>query len=135
MKEYLYLITPFCAWLVCGSLKFLINTIKYRKIDFTRIGYGGMPSNHSAIVFSMVAQIALIEGIAHPAFGAAITFAFIVVLDAGGLRKHVEKNARVLNSIQSEHKLRNKIGHSKLEVIAGAVTGSLVSTSLFVLFG
>lgn len=61
-----YAITPFAAWLTAGVLKFLINSIKARQLAFGLIGYGGLPSNHSAIVSSMATLIALKEGISHP---------------------------------------------------------------------
>ena len=77
-----YLVTPFIAWLVAGCLKFLINSIRAKKLAFGLIGYGGLPSNHSAIVCSMVTLIALKEGLQHPALGVAVTLAFIVILDA-----------------------------------------------------
>ena len=77
MNYYSYLITPFLAWLVAGCLKFLINSIKAKQLAFGLIGYGGLPSNHSAIVSSMAALIAFKEGIDTPAFGVAFTLAFI----------------------------------------------------------
>ena len=61
MNYYSYLITPFLAWLVAGCLKFLINSIKAKQLAFGLIGYGGLPSNHSAIVSSMAALIAFKE--------------------------------------------------------------------------
>jgi len=33
-----YAITPFVAWLMAGSLKFLINSIKARQLAFGQIG-------------------------------------------------------------------------------------------------
>ena len=66
---YPYLLTPFIAWLVAGLLKFLINSLIAKKAATHLIGYGGLPSNHSTIVCSMVTLIGLREGIEHPAFG------------------------------------------------------------------
>ena len=83
--DYSYLLTPFVAWLVAGSLKFAINSLRAGKLAFGLIGYGGLPSNHSAIVSSMAALIAFKEGIQHPAFGVAVALAFIVLLDANSL--------------------------------------------------
>ena len=73
--DFTYALTPSLAWLVAGVSKFIINSIKAKQPAFGLIGYGGLPSNHSAIVSSMAALIALKEGIAHPAFGVAITLA------------------------------------------------------------
>ena len=49
-----YALTPFLAWLVAGILKFTINSIKAKQLAFGLIGYGGLPSNHSAIVLSLI---------------------------------------------------------------------------------
>ena len=91
--DYAYAITPFVAWLTAGSLKFLVNSARAGKPAFGLIGYGGLPSNHSAIVSSMAALIALREGIGSPAFGVALTLAFIVILDASSLRKQIGRQA------------------------------------------
>ncbi|KGH51293.1 acid phosphatase [Acinetobacter idrijaensis] len=126
--DYSYLITPFLAWLCCGIVKFLVNCIREKRLAFDLIGYGGMPSNHSAIVSSMVALIALKEGIHTPAFGVALTLAFIVMLDANGLRKKMEQHAIEINKI-NEYKtpiLRERIGHSKLEIMLGITLGIVI---------
>lgn len=126
--DYSYLITPFLAWLCCGIVKFLVNCIREKRLAFDLIGYGGMPSNHSAIVSSMVALIALKEGIHTPAFGVALTLAFIVMLDANGLRKKMEQHAIEINKI-NEYKtpiLRERIGHSQLEIITGSFIGIII---------
>jgi len=128
---YIYLITPFLAWLVAGCLKFLINSIKAKKLAFGLIGYGGLPSNHSAIVSSMAALIAIKEGIDTPAFGVALTLSFIVLLDANSLRRAVGKHAAAINLLakntpEHEH-LRERMGHTKIEILAGVLVGCLVA--------
>lgn len=127
-----YLLTPFIAWLTAGCLKFLINSIRAKKLAFGLIGYGGLPSNHSAIVSSMATLIALKEGIHHPAFGVAVTLSFIVILDASSLRRQVGKHATVINklatNISSGHSyLRERMGHTPIEILAGVLTGVLVA--------
>lgn len=130
--DYIYLITPFMAWLVAGISKFIINSIRAKQLAFGLIGYGGLPSNHSAIVSSMVFLIAFKEGITHPAFGVAVTLAFIVLLDANSLRRQVGKHAVAINQLQPDReKLRERIGHSKIEILAGIFTGALVAYALF----
>lgn len=138
MSYYSYLITPFLAWLVAGCLKFLINSIKAKQLAFGLIGYGGMPSNHSAIVSSIVALIAFKEGIDVPAFGVALTLAFIVMLDANSLRRAVGKHAVAINDL-SKHKpeyqpLRERMGHTKLEILGGVVVGFVVGYLIYISF-
>lgn len=126
-----YALTPFFAWLAAGSLKFAINSIRAGKPAFGLIGYGGLPSNHSAIVCSMAMLIALREGIAHPAFGVALTLAFIVILDASSLRRQVGKHAGAINRIAANDRshvtLRERMGHTPVEICAGIVTGAVVA--------
>ena len=129
--DYSYAITPFLAWFTAGILKFTINSIKAKQLAFRLIGYGGMPSNHSAIVSSMAMLIALKQGIEHSAFGVAITVAFIVMLDANSLRREIGRHAVAINQALSadfEHKhLRERMGHTRLEIAAGIVVGSVVA--------
>lgn len=134
MNYYSYLITPFLAWLVAGCLKFLINSIKAKQLAFGLIGYGGLPSNHSAIVSSMVALIAFKEGIDTPAFGVALTLAFIVMLDANSLRRAVGKHAVAINKLAKDdpeyQQLRERMGHTKIEILAGVIVGIIISICL-----
>jgi acid phosphatase family membrane protein YuiD len=130
--DYSYALTPFLAWLVAGVTKFFINSIKAKKLAFGLIGYGGLPSNHSAIVSSIAALIAFKEGIGHPSFGVAVTLAFIVILDAHSLRRQVGKHAVAINKlladIQNHQLLRERVGHTPIEILAGVAVGILVAT-------
>jgi acid phosphatase family membrane protein YuiD len=132
---YPYLLTPFIAWLIAGSIKFLINSLIAKKAATDLIGYGGLPSNHSAIVCSMVTLIGLREGIEHPAFGVAVTLAFIVMIDASSLRKQIGKQAVALNRLAhiqapGSSPLRERVGHSLIEIMAGVVVGVLVGSAI-----
>lgn len=126
--DYYYLITPFAAWLFTGIIKFTINSIVSGRFAFDLIGYGGMPSNHSSIVSSAAAAIALQDGLSNPAFVVAVALTFIVVLDASSLRKHVGYHAYRINVLDVkgvfDKPLRERMGHSKLEIAAGLIAGS-----------
>jgi acid phosphatase family membrane protein YuiD len=127
MMSYAYVLTPFLAWLVAGVSKFIINSILARQLAFGLIGYGGLPSNHSAIVSSMATLIAFKEGVDQPAFGVALTLAFIVILDAGSLRQQVGKHAVAINKLAEGNKahkfLRERMGHTRIEIAAGVLVG------------
>lgn len=119
-----YLITPFAAWIIAGSSKFVINSIRAKSAAFKQIGYGGFPSNHTTIVTSIAWLIALKEGIETPALGVAVALSFIVVLDATSLRMKVGSHAKRLNAITPEEPpLRERVGHTPVEVLGGIVTG------------
>lgn len=127
--DFSYALTPLLAWLVAGTLKFIINSVKSGQWAFGLIGYGGLPSTHSAIVSSTTALIALREGIDHSAFAVAVTFAFVVMLDASSLRRQVGKHAEAINRLTGKANrdetmhLRERIGHTKLEIAAGIMVG------------
>ena len=130
----IYLLTPFAAWLVAGCVKFAINSIKSKELAFALVGYGGMPSNHTAIVTSTSSMIALQEGLHHPAFAVAITLAFIVILDATSLRKNIGKQAQQINILTATQTLRERIGHSKLEVAGGIIVGIAVAYAIHIIY-
>jgi acid phosphatase family membrane protein YuiD len=118
-----YLVTPFLTWLVVGPIKFLINSARHRRWAFDLVGNGGFPSNHSAVVTSMATLIALREGMGHPAFGVAVTLAFVVMIDANSLRQHVGRQAAAINRLAGGAKLRERMGHTLVEICGGIGTG------------
>lgn len=127
-----YLLTPFAAWLAAGCCKFAINCLRTRRLAFDLIGYGGLPSNHSAIVSSMACLIALKQGIGHPAFGVALTLAFIVMLDASSLRRQIGRQAEAINRFTGSNdiKLRERMGHTPIELFAGMLVGGATAWTL-----
>jgi acid phosphatase family membrane protein YuiD len=132
MSDLSYLITPLLAWLIAGSLKFLINCIRAKRLAFDLIGYGGLPSNHTAIVSSIAALIALRDGMDNSAFGVSIALAFIVILDASSLRRQVGKHAAAINYLLRQGPeygtlLRERMGHSQAEIFAGILVGISVA--------
>lgn len=135
--DFSYAVTPFLAWLVAGVSKFIINSIKVKRLAFGLIGYGGLPSNHSAIVSSMATLIGIKEGIGHPAFGVAITLAFIVMLDANSLRRQVGKHAVAINKLAAgapnHQALRERMGHTRLEIATGIAVGMAVAAAVNVM--
>ncbi|HWW70981.1 MAG TPA: divergent PAP2 family protein [Duganella sp.] len=138
-----YLVTPLITWITVGPIKFLINSAKARKWAFNLVGNGGFPSNHSAVVSSMATLIALREGIGHPAFGVAVTLCFIVVIDANSLRQHVGKQAAAINRLAASDEkqgsghtwLRERMGHTVVEIIGGLCTGIAIAHGIHAIFG
>jgi acid phosphatase family membrane protein YuiD len=132
--QWIYIITPFSAWVIAGGLKFLINSIKSRQLAFHQIGYGGMPSSHSAIVCSVAAMTAFREGVESSVFVVALTLAFVVMMDAMDLRRKIGQHAERLNLLSSDlPKLRERVGHKPVEVLAGVLTGIITATLIHLL--
>ncbi len=133
-----YLVTPILTWMVVGPIKFLITSVRQRRWAFNLVGNGGFPSNHSAVVSSMATLIALREGMDHPAFGVACTLAFIVMIDANSLRQHVGRHAAAINRLgtgaEGHVALRERQGHTLVEIGGGICTGIAMGFALFHLF-
>lgn len=137
--DFAYLITPVLTWMVVGPIKFLINSARQRSWAFKLVGNGGFPSNHSSVVTAMATLIALREGFGHPAFGVAVTLAFIVMIDANSLRQHVGRQAAAINRLGaagSGHEvLRERMGHTIVEICGGIATGIGMGFLVYTLFG
>lgn len=137
--EIIYLVTPVLTWMVVGPIKFFISSVRYRRWAFDLVGNGGFPSNHSAVVSSMATLIALREGMGHPAFGVAVTLAFIVMIDANSLRQHVGRHAVTLNRLhegKADHViLRERMGHTRVEIAGGILTGIGMGFLIYTVLG
>lgn len=134
--SFSYVVTPFLAWFVAGCLKFAVNSVRAGKPAFGLVGYGGFPSNHSAIVSSMCALIGFREGVDNPVFGVALTVAFVVMLDAASLRQQVGRHAISINLLakgSDDHKVhRERMGHTPVEIAGGIAVGILVGAAVAV---
>ena len=137
--ELIYLVTPVLTWMVVGPIKFFISSVRYRRWAFDLVGNGGFPSNHSAVVSSMATLIALREGMGHPAFGVAVTLAFIVMIDANSLRQHVGRHAVTLNRLNEGKEdyviLRERMGHTRFEIAGGILTGIGMGFLIYTVLG
>ena len=136
IHEYKYLVIPFVSWWSAQFLKFLINFIITKKIDITRlVGSGGMPSSHSSSTVSLATVVGINLGVASVEFALAMAFALIVMYDAAGVRRATGKQAQILNRLlyhkkgefHLEEELKELIGHTPVEVFAGAILGILIA--------
>ncbi|XAR56724.1 hypothetical protein NMG60_11037306 [Bertholletia excelsa] len=129
------------ALLACAFAQFLkpfTSWFKDKRWDSRRmVSSGGMPSSHSATVTALAAAIGLQEGTGGSAFAIAVVLACVVMYDASGIRLHAGRQAELLNQIVCElppehpvstvKPLRNTLGHTPLQVIAGALFGCIVA--------
>ena len=127
------LVAALAWWAIAQLLKVPINYIVQRKIDLRLwVSSGGMPSSHSALVCALATGVALKSGLNSPEFAVCVALAMIVMYDAAGVRQAAGKQARILNQIIdelfqghpiSETHLRELLGHTPIQVFAGAVLG------------
>lgn len=133
--------TVVSAWLTASLLKVIFYAIQKKKINFRRlIGNGGMPSTHSASVASLAISVGFKEGWSSTALAISIVLAFIVMIDASGVRLAASKHAKALNEITLEvfkdgqfhyEKFNELLGHTPTQVFAGALTGILISVIFY----
>lgn len=101
-------------------------------------GNGGFPSTHTSTIATVAFLIGFGEGWFSPAFGLAVGFLSIVAIDATGLRIAVGKHAAILNKDHegdANYKpMREKMGHTRVEIIGGLVVGFVTSFILYQLF-
>ncbi|CAL2249355.1 unnamed protein product [Prunus armeniaca] len=132
------LIAAFLACALAQFLKLFTSWYKERRWDSKRmLDSGGMPSSHSATVTALAVAIGLQDGVGGPAFAIALVLACIVMYDASGVRLHAGRQAELLNQIvyelppehplSSVRPLRDSLGHTPLQVVAGAVLGCIVA--------
>ena len=120
-----YILLPFVAWIVSGTIKFLINEIRYgRGKDL--IGYGGLPSTHTSIISSAVFFYGFSEGFFNATFTLGLSVMMLFIMDAHNLRIKIGKHAEILNKLQSETILRERMGHTWLEIFCGLILGAAI---------
>jgi acid phosphatase family membrane protein YuiD len=124
-----YILVVPIAYLLAGSLKFLVNSARAGRLAFDQVGLGRFPSTHSAIVSAPCWLIGL-EGQARmPVFAVALAVALIVIIDAMDLRRHLEKLNAVVKAVhpQSAQNLRTRVAHRPVEVLGGIVVGGVAA--------
>lgn len=138
-----FLITGISSWASAQILKTVIHFFIYKKFDILRLfGDGGMPSGHSATVTSIAVSAALFYGPGSFEFAIAAILAIIVCHDAMGVRLETGKQAVVLNElvnafnalsaqdISEEVKLKEFVGHTPIQVLAGITLGILSALAM-----
>jgi len=128
------------AWAIAQALKVIFDSVQKRRLDLRRLASsGGMPSSHTATVAALTTMIGARRGLTSPEFALAAVFSSVVMYDAAGVRRAAGRQAAVLNRIIDdlfhqegikEERLRELIGHTPYEVIAGALLGVVVALAL-----
>ena len=125
-----FLLTGVSSWLWAQILKTILHALVTHRLDLSRlIGDGGMPSGHSATVSSLAV---------------AAVLAVIVCKDAMGVRLETGRQAAIINEIVkafddlstgklSEVKLKEFVGHTPIQVLAGILLG-IINAVLLHLF-
>jgi hypothetical protein len=122
-------------------VKALLTLLKHRQFQAKEIAFimlwktGGMPSSHSALVVSLSASIAFVEGF-DSLFILSFFLGLIVIRDALGVRRSAGLQSKALNLLGKRVAERLDIpfapvkeihGHRWQEVMVGGLVGLVVS--------
>lgn len=131
------LILSAASWALAQILKFFIAAAMNRKfaLEFLLTG-GGMPSSHSSFVCTCATATAFLTGLDSVAFAITVVVALVVMYDAANVRRETGEQAKILNYIMENwnlnkpelfaEELKELIGHTWIQVIAGAALGILI---------
>lgn len=99
---------------------------------------GGMPSSHSALMTGTASALGWQLGYADPLFALAAVLCFVVLYDASGVRRAAGLTAERVNGLVAAggglvggeavaRPLKQNLGHTRLEVLAGSLMGPAVA--------
>lgn len=125
-RTYLFLI-PLVVLLLTEFAKLFVGRIRTGQWEDHFFHSGGMPSSHSAFVTSLLILVGRKLGVESAEFSIAFVFASVVWYDAMGARRALGQQAQVLNRLQHWRHLKERLGHSFMEVLAGVVFGAAVT--------
>lgn len=127
------------GWFVAQVLKTAIYIFLNKEFNAERlVGSGGMPSSHSATVTALCTSTFILYGTGSFEFAISAILAIIVMYDAMGVRRETGIQARVLNEmiemfshmgtdLSVEDRLKEFVGHTPIQVLAGAILGILIA--------
>lgn len=138
------ILIPLLAGLIAQASKVLVEAVRNKSIDLKILNsYGGMPSSHTALVTSLTTIVGIVEGIYSAAFAIAFVFSFITVRDAIGFRMYLGEHAHILNTLIRElpargkprfpHHIIERIGHTPIEAVIGALIGVTATLILWLI--
>ena len=126
---------PLLAWVIAQLSKTVLHALLSKEFRPERlVGAGGMPSSHSATVCALATAVGFEYGAGGFEFAIVLVFAIIVMHDAMGVRREAGNQARTINEIMEalvrlgdkqpvDEKLKEFVGHTPIQVLAGALTG------------
>lgn len=135
-----WFVSAFLAGGLSQVVKLAHGWVRTRRLDPRGMwSAGGMPSAHSALVTALAVAVGLTEGFASPDAMIAVGLGTITMADAISIRRAAGEHAKLLNHLverldgserATAERLQERLGHTRLEVIAGIVVGTLVALAV-----
>ena len=128
------LIAAIIAWALAQLIKVILDSIFSRKLSLkSLVASGGMPSSHSSLVSALTTVIAIQYGLGSAYFAIAAVLSMVVMYDAFNVRRAAGEQAKAINKIfkalmennfiADEKAMKEILGHSPLQVLAGFFLG------------
>ncbi len=127
---------PVLAWAIAQVLKVVTDSIGRRRLSLRSLGLsGGMPSSHTAMTVCLATVIARRVGPGSALFAGVAVLTVVVIYDATGVRRAAGQQGMILNQVLDDlrqhlglryERLRQFLGHTPVEVLAGIALGILV---------
>lgn len=145
MNQLYILTVSFIAMSLAQVFKPILYYLIKREWNFKLIfDSGGLPSSHRSTVTSLALSVGLIEGFDSTYFSITLIFAIITMYDAANVRYYSGKNIKLTKQLIEDlkiskeyliklthpiynEKIKEILGHSWLEVLAGAILGLVIS--------
>ena len=138
------LVAAVASWLVAQFIKLATFTVRERKFDYGFLfRLGGKPNTHTASAAACTTSVGLRSGFGSPVFAVAMGMLALIMIDAQSVRRAAGVQARLLNQMAEEfyrnhkfspEKLVEFLGHTRMEVLMGALLGVSISVLLHRLF-
>ncbi|MDR1000745.1 MAG: divergent PAP2 family protein [Clostridiales bacterium] len=129
--------TAIVSWAIAQLIKIIIEWARTRRFNAALIvSSGGMPSSHTSFVTAMTTYIGIKEGFDSSIVALSLVFSLVVMYDAVGVRRAAGHHASAINTLfesfaeqglKLDKKLKELLGHSPIEVAAGALLGITVA--------
>ena len=137
-----FVLTAVAGWFTSQTMKIFTHAIVYKEWKPSRFfGDGGIPSSHATTVTSLAVFTGLVYGFASFQFAICAIFTMVVCRDAVGVRLETGKQSIILNEIKKllsnekidEIRLKEFVGHTPVQVLAGVIWGTIVAIVMNIL--
>lgn len=134
------LVAALLGWFIAQTLKLPIHYLRYKRWSWALwFSAGGMPSSHSSLITATTLACGLYEGFDSPVFALAFAVSMVILYDAAGVRRQAGIHAQRINTLIeeffsghpiSQERLKEVLGHTPREVLAGMGLGIAIAVVL-----
>lgn len=136
--SYSFLFVIFASFILAQIAKFFIPSNHLTWSWNNVFSYSGMPSSHAAAAIGLTTIVGLKLGLDSPFFAIVLFFTILVIRDAVGIRRYIGAQGEVINDLvkdlgndqylnQTYPKMKERVGHTKKQILVGGLIGFIIS--------